>query len=39
MIAEFRPLCLRETKEGFPGHPLYVPTETQPVRYQPLSRR
>jgi hypothetical protein len=35
MIAEFQPLCLRVTKDGLPGHPLYVPTETMPVRYEP----
>jgi hypothetical protein len=37
MIAEFKPLCLKRTKKGLPSHPLYVPRETQPVRYQPLS--
>jgi hypothetical protein len=37
MIAEFQPLCLRKTKNGFPGHPLYVPKVTQPEKYKPLS--
>jgi hypothetical protein len=37
MIAEFQPLCLRKTKNGFPGHPLYMPKVTQPENYKPLS--
>jgi hypothetical protein len=37
MIADFHPLCLRKTKKGFPGHPLYVPRETEPARYEPFS--
>jgi len=25
--------CLRKTKRGFPGHPLYIPASTTPIRF------
>ena len=37
MIADFNPLCLKQTREGFPVHPLYVAGKTKPVRYRPES--
>lgn len=27
--------CLRVTKDGHPGHPLYVPADTAPIRWGP----
>jgi hypothetical protein len=26
-------LCLKKTKDGYPIHPLYVATETEPTKY------
>ena len=33
MISGFDLLCLKKTKDGYPIHPLYVRTETEPTKY------
>jgi hypothetical protein len=27
-------MCLKETKEGYPLHPLYVAADTEPTKYE-----
>jgi hypothetical protein len=27
-------MCLKETKEGYPIHPLYVAADTEPTKYE-----
>ena len=34
MISGFDLLCLKKTKDGYPIHPLYVATETDPTKYE-----
>ena len=34
MLAGFVLMCLKETKEGYPTHPLYVAGDTKPARYK-----
>ncbi len=33
MLSEFELLCLKKTKDGFPIHPLYVASATEPAKY------
>jgi hypothetical protein len=33
LIARLKPLCLKQTLDGFPIHPLYVPGTTEPIPY------
>ena len=33
MISGFDLLCLKKTKEGYPIHPLYVASDTEPTKY------
>ena len=33
LIKRFNPLCLEETADRFPIHPLYVPAKTDPIPY------
>ena len=35
ILSEVDLYCLKRTKDGYPSHPLYVASETKPVRYQP----
>jgi hypothetical protein len=34
ILSEVDLCCLKRTKDGYPSHPLYVASETQPVRYR-----
>jgi hypothetical protein len=34
MLSGFVLICLKETKEGYPTHPLYVAGDTKPARYR-----
>jgi hypothetical protein len=33
MLSGFDLLCLKKTKAGFPIHPLYMPSATEPTKY------
>lgn len=37
MVSQFNPLCLRQTDQGFPNHPLYIPGDTEAKKYDPLA--
>jgi hypothetical protein len=37
LLAKIDLVCLGITKEGYPNHPLYVPGDTEPIRYEPLT--